>query len=268
MNQTALPEIILLFDVNGILDKTTREWSEYSRVGTCYLPQVVYDEIQFLCDRASEPELERPAREFMRFYPQSHWQLTDAHADIPSLTPAPGQAQSKKARLNLAVVQCAYGLAQEMTDKLVVLVSNTQPLLQQIQALAVNNLCGITTTALLQWSRTSARPPAVQAVIGTGSTAPSAVSTPPSATARPRTARTQPAARTPALRHTGGPAITRKRTKTKKSSSLLVQLISSSLGLVVLVVAGFFLWRLVQPQSFDRFWQEQIVPLLPGNQDS
>jgi len=172
MNQAALPDIILLFDVNGIIDKTTREWSEYSRVGTCYLPQVVYDEIQFLCDRASEPELERPAREFIRFHPESNWQLTGARATHPSLAPAQGQAQSKKARLNLAVVQCAYGLAQEMTNKLVVLVSNTQPLLQQIQALAVNNLCGITTTALLQWSRTSARPPAVtqqiQAIIGTG----------------------------------------------------------------------------------------------------
>ena len=261
MNQAALPDIILLFDVNGILDKTTREWSEYSRVGTCYLPQVVYDEIQFLCDRASEPELERPAREFIRFHPESNWQLTAATATHPSLTAAPGQAQSKKARLNLAVVKSAYGLAQEMTDKLVVLVSNSQPLLQQIQALAVNNICSITTTALLQWSRTSARPPAVtqqlQAVIGAGGAAPSA--------ATPR--RTQPA-RKPALRHTGGPASARKIPKTKKSSGLLLQLIGGSLGLVGLVVASFILWRLVQPQSFDRFWQQQILPLVSGDRDS
>ncbi|MGK7902841.1 MAG: PIN domain-containing protein [Hormoscilla sp.] len=265
MNQTALPDIILLFDVNGILDKTTREWSEYSRVGTCYLPQVVYDEIRFLCDRASEPELEKPAREFIRFHPESNWQLTDARATHPSLTDAPGQAQSKKARLNLAVAECACGLAQEMTDKLIVLVSNTQPLLQQMQALTINNLCGITTTALLQWSRTSARPPAVtQQLQAIGRSGVSTSGAGPSAAAAPRS--TQPA-RKPALQQTGGPASARKIPKTKKSSSLLVQLISSSIGLVILLSASFMLWRLIQPQSFDRFWQQQVVPLLPANQN-
>ena len=156
-----LPPILVVVDLSAIMAGTTREWQEYSRVGKCFLSQVVYEEIEFLCNRAPEPNLEKTSREFIRFYPNSGWQVSTANETHPSLTPADSQALSKQARLALATVQCAYGLSQEQTTQLVVLVSNSQPLLQRLQALEAPNLSGITATAILQWARTGQRPVAV-----------------------------------------------------------------------------------------------------------
>lgn len=207
---------VLLIDISAIMAGRTLEWQEYWRVGQCYLPQVVYEEIQFFCNRAPDPNQEQTAREFMRFFPSSGWTLATAHATHPNLTPPSGQAISKRARLALATAQCVYGLSQEQPDKLVVFVANNQPLLQKIPALGASNLCGITTTALLQWSRTGQRPPAVsqqmQAAIkaneSSGRTQQPRAGTgvpPASASSRPTSTGSPPAARSSRSTPTSAP---------------------------------------------------------------
>ena len=153
----------LIFDVSAIVAGKTREWQEFSQMGTCILPQAVWSELEFLCDRASEPGTEKIAREFTRFYPESGWQVSSLKASHASLPSAKGEDLSKQARLTLAVAKCVYGVAETYPNDLVILISNQQPLINQVKSLTVPNLCGITVAALLQWSRTQQRPASVTA---------------------------------------------------------------------------------------------------------
>ncbi|GAB4364689.1 MAG: hypothetical protein Kow00121_00570 [Elainellaceae cyanobacterium] len=159
----AVPPIVLVFDVNALSSASPTEWREFSRVGNCYIPQVVYEEMKMLFDRSPDPDLEQLAKAFSRFYATSGWKTTDASASHPTLKVASGQALTRRARVSLAVGKCAYGLAQEFANSLVVLVSNDRSLLQRLQELPSVNLCGIPGDTLLQWSRTGQRPIAVSA---------------------------------------------------------------------------------------------------------
>ncbi|NJO08474.1 MAG: hypothetical protein HC873_01150 [Leptolyngbyaceae cyanobacterium SL_1_1] len=42
----------LLFDTSALLLGSLREWQRYGQMGQCCLPQVVFEEVKFLCDRA------------------------------------------------------------------------------------------------------------------------------------------------------------------------------------------------------------------------
>ena len=155
---SALPPIVVVFDLGALMTGRTREWEMCSRLGTCYLPQVVYEEIEELAGRAAEgSQLEAP-REFKRFWPYSGWLLSDAAASHRLLQPAAGAQLSKQARMVVAVAQCAYALSQERSRELVVFVSDSLRLLQRMQSLEVGNLCCITSTVLMQWARSGQRP--------------------------------------------------------------------------------------------------------------
>jgi hypothetical protein len=158
---TALPPVSLVFDISALSATSPREWLEFSRVGTSYVPQVVYEEMKFLFDRSPDPDLERVARAFTRFYATSGWQITDETGHHPALKVASGQAMTKRGRVSLAVARCAYGLAQNHPSNLVVLVSSDRALLQRLYDIQSSNLCGITGAALLQWCRSGQRPIAV-----------------------------------------------------------------------------------------------------------
>ncbi len=256
------PPVLIVLDLSTLMGSSTREWQDYSRVGSCYLPQVVYEEIEFLSSRAPEPDLEKTAREFLRFFPNSGWELTNANASHPALTPPAGQALSKQARLSLAVAQCAYGLSGEHPGELVVLVSTVQQLLQRLGALQSPNLCGIAPAALLQWARTGQKPPAVTQQMGAtlkaGGTPVSTgtASKPPSPPKAAPTPMSGPASavRTPASSSRGNYGGMRA----------LSGAIASLLALVGLAIAGGFAWRAIQPTSFDKFWQQLGLPALPG----
>jgi hypothetical protein len=156
-----LPPVILVLDVSALSAASPREWLEFSRVGTAQIPQVVSEEMRFLFDRSPDPDLERVARAFTRFYPTSGWQTTDVNGHHPALKAASGQAMTRRSRVSLAVARCAYGLSQESPGSLVVLVSSDRALLQRLYDVQATNLCGITGPALLQWSRSGQRPIAV-----------------------------------------------------------------------------------------------------------
>ncbi|MFS8120335.1 MAG: PIN domain-containing protein [Microcoleus sp.] len=154
-----LPPVVVTFDADVLMAGRTQVWQEYAKVGTCYIPEVVYDEIDHLTGRAVEPAIEQVAREFMRFFADSGWIATDAQETHRALEPSI-KNQSKQAMLVVATAQCVYGLAQEHPEALVIFVSNSQPLLKRLASVAAPNLCGITGAMLLNWARKGERPPA------------------------------------------------------------------------------------------------------------
>ncbi|HEY9750850.1 MAG TPA: PIN domain-containing protein [Allocoleopsis sp.] len=257
--------ILLILDFSALEVGKTREWQEFARVGECFLPQVVFDEIRFLHDRAPDVTLEQTAREFMRFYPESGWHMTAVSSTHASLKPASGDSFSKKARLSLAVAQAAYGLSRNHPGSLVVLVTTDQPLLQRVQGIGAPNLCGITAAALRQWCRTERKPLAATqqlrkmettAVVGAGKTsATSGKTSVSSASVSPRpnsVVRTSP---TPSFSHR----------RSSNAPGAIAQIVSTLLMLGALALAGSVAWYLLQPAGFNQFLQKSGLPTLPSS---
>ena len=157
----AIPSVILVFDVSALSAASCSEWREFARVGSCYLPQVVYEEMKMVFDRSPDPDLERIAKDFHRFYATSNWNVTQANAHHSALKIGAGQSLTRRARVSLAVGRAAYGLSQTFSSSLVVLVTKDRSILQRLYEIPEVNLCGITGEALLQWSRSGSRPIAV-----------------------------------------------------------------------------------------------------------
>ncbi|MDI9640742.1 PIN domain-containing protein [Geitlerinema splendidum] len=275
--------LYLLFETSALMETSAREWQEYQTLGSAYLPQVVYDEIKFLSDRASDPRQEQTARAFIRFQVQNNWQITPASAPHPALAPPQGQGLSKKARLELITAQSAYGFSQIHPDRLVVFVSNTQPLLLRIQAIKAANLCGMTTAQLLQWSRTKQTPPFITQRLnllnstgipthsnGHSGGLPRGATPPPQATRTPapqpaRTPQVQPTRTIP--RQSAGLSTPPPRPPSasrmgRNLSRSVTQVIGTIMVLGAIAIAGGLFWRTIQPQSFNQFWNRQIQPLL------
>lgn len=259
------PPVLVLLDISALMSRNSREWEEYSHIGTCYVPQVAYEEIEFLTGRATEPEIEKVAREFMRFFPNSGWEITNTHATHPAITPPAGSNLSKQARLVVSIAQCAYGFALEQTDSLVVFVSNTQSILQRIPSLGSPNFCGVTRAAFLQWVRTGEQPPAVtqqiqifssSAEMGSNNGARFGGETSKSAVASPAPTMTGPASADRA-------ASSQSRSR-RGGTGVLSRAIASLVSLFIVAVLGLAAWRLIQPASFDRFWKQIGLPALPG----
>lgn len=269
MNNGDLPPVLVLFDVSGLLEHTVREWQEYDQAGVVFVPQVVYEEIQFLSDRAPAPELEKSAREFLRFFPNSTWQQTLATASHPSLMAPPGQALSKQARLAIAIAESAYGFALAHPYSLVVFVSNQQPLLMKLQGLNIPNLCGITSVALLQWIRTSARPLGVTRqlqVMGRSRISQTLPGVFHSRTSTPMGTGFSSQARGTSIAVRPATQLQRPQSATKTGKSLatvVTQMIGTSMLLLLLGGAGLLTWRMVQPQQFNQFWTRQVTPYFP-----
>lgn len=157
----AIPPVVLVLDINALSVASPREWLEFSRVGSCVIPQVVYEEMRLLFDRSPDSDLERIAKAFNRFYPTSGWKISDADAYHPALKMGSSQALPRRTRVSLAVGRCAYGLAQSLPNSLVVLVTKDRSLQQRLYDIPSVNLTSVTGEALLQWSRSGQRPVAV-----------------------------------------------------------------------------------------------------------
>jgi hypothetical protein len=230
----APPPVILVLDISALSAATPREWIEFSRAGSCIVPQVVYEEMKFLFDRAPDPDLERIARAFNRFYPTSGWKVSDASAHHIVLKTTSGQSMTKRSRVSLAVGRCAYGLAQTMPNSLVVVISSDRNMLQRVYDIQAPNLCAITGQSLLQWSRTGQRPIAVSQKAQQMRVASGGLLT----TAAP--ASTYPASATRTLP---------KPTKTQSSAAIMPewvpQLLHLALAVGALAIAGWLAWFVV-----------------------
>lgn len=232
----AVPPIVLVFDINALAAATPAEWREFARVGNCYIPQVVYEEMKMLFDRSPDPDLERLAKAFNRFYATSGWQTTEATAAHPMLKIATGHGLTRRSRVSLAVGKCAYGLAQELANSLVVLVSNDRMLLQRLQDIPSANLCGISGDMLLQWSRTGHRPVAISSKVQQFRASHQPLSRSASAEHPRQTALPIPS-RTPVRALWGRSSVF--------LSEWIPELRSLLLALVGLIIAGYLIWLLL-----------------------
>lgn len=250
----ALPPVLILLDISALLAGTTRDWQLFSRVGACYVPRAVLEEMEFLCNRASEPEVGRVAREFSQFYPTSGWQSTLSIATHPSLRPAPGQNLSSKARLSLSVAQTAYGLSRNRSEALVVLVANDQSLIQRLRIIDAPNLCGLPMAALLQWSRTLRRPLVVTNHLQMMRAPVGVVGGMTTVSPSMRSTTVQRSAPVPSKR-----TVTR-RPQQAHHSLRLTQTFYNLLTLLLVALLGLGIWRVVQPASFNEFWKQLPIP--------
>lgn len=254
-----LPTTLLLLDSSALLVSKTREWQEFSRVGRCFIPQAVYEEMQALSNVSVERKQEQTAREFNRFFADSEWQLTGAGATHPVLQPTAGQAYSKRARLALTVAECAHGFSRNNPGRVVVLVANDQALLQRVRDLGLANLCGIPVSALLIWSRSGRRPPVVAQHMQAMRSTTVAVSSPTS----------------PRRLDTAVKSVSRSATRTRAAEpkvgslyssnhpSALYQIASGLSALAAAVLAIAIVWYIAQPKNFNQFMRQMKLPTLP-----
>lgn len=149
---------LLVFDSPVILAGRLALWQEWARFGVCVLPQAVMAELERLSRQAIDPQEESTAREFLRHWPSLGFAVSEARALVGG---AGAGDQSMRVRLEEAIAECAYALAQQQPGTLVVLVSNDRPLVGRIQGLGLNNLCAISLAELNRWMRQQQRPQAV-----------------------------------------------------------------------------------------------------------
>lgn len=250
----AVPPVVLVFDISALSAATPSEWREFSRVGSCYVPQVVYEEMKLTFDRSPDPDLERIAKAFNRFYATSGWRITDVSGHHATLKAGSGQALTRRSRVSLAVGRCAYGLAENTPGSLVVLVTKDRALLQKLYEIPAINLCGITVDNLLQWSRTGQRPVPVSQKLQQFR---AATGTQPVGT----TGTSETYQRTSPTRLTEKPvssSVSRRTRPAVMTPDWLPDLVSLLLAAAGLAVAGYLIWLVINHGNIRRFFEEPI----------
>ncbi|WNZ24745.1 hypothetical protein HJG54_19120 [Leptolyngbya sp. NK1-12] len=244
----AVPPVMLVFDISALSAATPSEWREFSRVGSCYVPQVVYEEMKLKFDRSPDPDLERIAKAFNRFYATSGWRITDVSGHHAALKVGSGQALTRRSRVSLAVGRCAYGLAENTPGSLVVLVTKDRPLLQRLYEIPAVNLCGITVDNLLQWSRTGQRPIAVSQKLQQFR---AAHGIQPVGT----TGTSQTYQRTSPTRLTAKPTSSKTKTSNISTPDWLPDVVSLLLATAGLAVAGYLIWLVFRNGTIQQFFE-------------
>lgn len=150
------PPISLLIDLNTLFACKPHEWLEFSPIGHCFVPQVVHQEIEAWASYRLESTESKIAREYCRFMLESDWHLAYSPISMQANRPF-----TRRARLAIEVRNSAQELAESSPERLVVVISNDRALLQQVQALQIDNLTGIPVSTFLTWSRTKRQPPVV-----------------------------------------------------------------------------------------------------------
>jgi hypothetical protein len=276
-----IPPVILVLDINALSAATPREWLEFSRVGSCIIPQVVYEEMKLLFDRSPDPDLERIAKAFNRFYPSSGWKISEASAHHSLLKASSSQGLTKRARVSLAVGRCAYALSLSFPASLVVLVSSDRAMLQRVYDIQGNNFCAITGQSLLQWCRTGQRPIAVTQKLqilkasgnlssagdlSTGFT--SQTNVPPTTRIQDRTStsgRTTSVRATSPVRRSNSARRT-SITAAKPMDDVWPQVISFVIAFVALAAAGYLIWLLIHHGGIREIFQNSEDGVIPAEE--
>jgi hypothetical protein len=252
--------VLVIFEFKAILAGTIRDWSLFDQVGTCFIPQVVSEELEFLCKRSPDPQEEKIAREFSRFMPDSGWRITQSLVDHPSFNPSNDENLSKNALLKQAICQSVYGLAQENQDKLVVFVSNQQTLRSDIDALNINNICSLPLAQFIQWIRTKQSPINVsnkmQKMIQEGVTYSEVTNI---------KSTVSPPVKTKNSSLNNDNSTNKTKNKSAKKTNIISVLISSILTIMGFSFVGLVLWYFIQPNSFNKFLEKNGLSPLPTN---
>lgn len=253
-------DVFLIFDLTAILMGKTRDWELFEQLGTCFIPQIVKEEIDFLCKRATEPEQEKTAREFTRFLSKSNWKINNLIADNPNFTVLNGEENSKNARLQQAIAKSIYGLAKENNEQLIVLISNQKNLRNEIENLNINNLTTLTLVQFTQWLRTKQLPINVSEKIQKINT--KNLTTEEITINKKETFPTQKKVIPSNSVNSITPST---KAKVKPKSKLIQNLIAYLMAIIGFTLVILTLWYFLQPNSFNQFWQKKGLPSLPKN---
>ncbi|BAQ63537.1 PIN domain-containing protein [Geminocystis sp. NIES-3709] len=249
--------IIIVFELRAILAGATRDWSQFSGLGICYIPQLVLEELEFLTKRAVSETDEKTAREFLRFFPDSGWQVTQGMTHHDSLTGMEGEDMSKNARLQLAIAESIYYLSLENPHKLVILVANQQSLREEVDNLGQDNLISLTLPQFIQWLRTQQKPINVSQKIASLSNGNVSYTSPANSSLVKNI-------------NNNGKGVSKNpenyssktKVKTKNKNNTLSFTISGLLATGGLIITMMVVWYFIQPKSFQKFWEKTGLPTL------
>ncbi|MDX2271231.1 MAG: PIN domain-containing protein [Cyanobacteriota bacterium] len=256
---------LLIFDTTALLAGKTSQWQEWARFGQCVLPKAVQVEMEYLTQRAVEPEQEVLAREFMRFWPSGEFQVSESGALVGGTIPQ-RQSLSRRARLQQAIAECAYALAQQQKGTLVVVVSNEPSLVQRMKGLQTPNLSAISVAELGQWSRQHQRPDSIHQAMAAMPGPPIPASSlkslrlAPFPRAAPPPTSHQPPVKAKSVEGTMLPPLRRFLIILKTIQNTIMIVVA--LGL--LTGSGLLAWRVLDPDSSASIWQTLGLPDIPG----
>ena len=110
-----MSDTVLLFDRSAILSSDSHFWRGATGIGDCIIPQVAVEEINSVVSGfGSNKGQEVIASEFLKFLPLNNWQISDVSGSDPTLSQRLGSSTSRNSRLDLAIAECAYGLAYSL----------------------------------------------------------------------------------------------------------------------------------------------------------
>lgn len=217
---------LLIFDQGPITSGNLSYWQGVTKLGTCYVPHGVLEEIQRMAEEAplgKETSGEAAAREFLRFYEGGGWQVTRTTKSHSDLVPAPGHNLSRKARLAFTVAQCAYGMAELNPDAVVILVTEDQALIRRISAIGLEKLGGTTGIAVREWTKNNQVPSSLEKMfVRLG-----------------------------------------KKPKGLRSTPWLTKLGSGFMGLTLMLALFCYTWYWLYPEQFERWRKGLGLPALP-----
>jgi len=216
--------------------------------GVCAASGGAGAELERLAREAIEPQEESTARAFLRHQPSLGFAVSAARAWVEEVN---ASGHSLRARLEQAIAECAYALAQQQPGSLVV-VSNDRPLVGRIQELGVSNLCAISLAELNRWVRQQQRPQAVARALGR-------LPRPP-LPATPLSSR--PSARPPSPVGQGsrGSPLGLTPAGVQKALALVWALAFFS-------AAGLLAWRWLDPKGSEGIWRQLPLSRIPWLRD-
>ncbi len=261
---------LLVFDSPVILAGRLALWQEWARFGVCVLPQAVMAELERLTRQAIDPQEESTAREFLRHWPGLGFAVSEARALVGG---AAASNQSLRIRLEEAIAECAYALAQQQPGTLVVVVSNDRPLVGRIQGIGLNNLCAISLAELNRWLRQQQRPQAVATALNrlpgpaipAARLASSSTPAPPARPLNPSPASGKPSAR--AWQRSGAAQVGSSPTRLGPLLKSLQNALALLLALVFLSAAGLLAWRWLDPAGSEGIWRRLPLSRIPWIRD-
>ncbi|ABC98845.1 MULTISPECIES: PIN domain-containing protein [unclassified Synechococcus] len=233
---------LLVFDSSAILAGRPALWQEWARFGVCVLPQAVMAELERLTRQAIDPQEESTARAFLRHWPRLGFAVSEARALVGEVNAG---EQSLRVRLEQAIAECAYALAQQQPGSLVVVVSNDRPLVERVQGLGLANLCAISLAELNRWMRQRQRPQAVAMAWKRlpGPPIPAAPLPPSPTSAKPPS---------PAQK---GSRPVQRRSQVGFAWKSVQNSLALLLALAFFSAAGLLAWRLLDPTGSEGIWR-------------
>jgi len=217
--------------------------------GVCAASGGAGAELERLAREAIEPQEESTARAFLRHQPSLGFAVSAARAWVEEVN---ASGHSLKARLEQAIAECAYALAQQQPGSLVVVVSNDRPLVGRIQELGVSNLCAISLAELNRWVRQQQRPQAVVRALGR-------LPRPP-LPATPLSSRPSARPPSPVSQGSRGSPLGLTPAGVQKALALVWALAFFS-------AAGLLAWRWLDPKGSEGLWRQLPLSRIPWLRD-